>query len=136
VYSFLQNEKLGLHKALQFLGDVFLAQSDEHTASSLFTVALEGFVCMDVHRNRGECMLLLGDICKGNGNLPQAVEHWETARSLFDRSSQAKQMKNVSDRLASVIEQEKKLACVPELNPSETVKDTKELELDDEKSLI
>jgi hypothetical protein len=91
---------------------------------------------MDVHRNRGECMLRLGDICKGNGDLPQAVEHWETARSLFDRSSQAKQMKNVSDRLASVIEQEKKLACVPELNPSETVKDTKELELDDEKSLI
>ncbi|KAJ7828611.1 hypothetical protein B0H13DRAFT_2289961 [Mycena leptocephala] len=41
-------EKLGLLKALQFLGDVFLGQDDEDTATSLYTVALNGFTQMDV----------------------------------------------------------------------------------------
>jgi hypothetical protein len=50
-------EKLGILKALQFLGDVFLAQGEEYTALNLFTVALEGFTAMDVHRSRAECML-------------------------------------------------------------------------------
>jgi tetratricopeptide (TPR) repeat protein len=102
VHSLRSKEKLGIHKALQFLGDLFLAQDDEDTAVSLFTIALEGFTNMDVHRNRAECMLCLGDISKGCGDLLQAVELWETARPLFERSSQDKQVKNIDERLASV----------------------------------
>jgi hypothetical protein len=57
VHSLKRKESLRIDKALQFLGDLFLSQEDKHTAISLFTVALEGFTQMDVHRSRAECML-------------------------------------------------------------------------------
>ncbi|KAJ7800130.1 hypothetical protein B0H13DRAFT_1932771 [Mycena leptocephala] len=126
-YERLAKEKLGIHKALQFLGDTFLAQNEEHTAINLFTVALEGFTYMDVHRSRAECMLQLGDISKGQGNLLKAVELWETARPLFEQSSQAKKVENIDQRLAGVsedvLEQHRKnLAHLAELTvPSGTV---------------
>jgi hypothetical protein len=50
-YGHQSKEKLVVHKALLFLGDVFMAEGDDETAKSLFTVALEGFVFMDVHRS-------------------------------------------------------------------------------------
>jgi hypothetical protein len=56
-HSIKFKEKLGINKALQFLGDIFLVQADEDTAVSLFSAALEGFTYMDVHRSRAECML-------------------------------------------------------------------------------
>ncbi|KAJ7873712.1 hypothetical protein B0H13DRAFT_1023183, partial [Mycena leptocephala] len=80
LHSLKQKEKLSIHKALQFLGDVSLAQDDDRTAISLFTVALEGFTYMDVHRSRADCMLRLGDIFMRHGNLLKAVQLWETAR--------------------------------------------------------
>ncbi|KAJ7911590.1 hypothetical protein B0H13DRAFT_1875699 [Mycena leptocephala] len=104
VHSVRQKKKPGIYKALQFLGDIFLAQDDEHTAMNLFTVALEGFTYMDVHRSRAECLLRLGDISKGHGGLLKAVELWETARPLFEQSSQAKQVENIDQRLAGVSE--------------------------------
>ncbi|KAJ7838345.1 hypothetical protein B0H13DRAFT_2419672 [Mycena leptocephala] len=127
VHSVRQKEKLGIHKALQFLGDVFFAQDDEQTAINLFTVALEGFTWMDIHCSRAECMLRLGDISKGHGNLQKAVELWTTARPLFEKSSQAKQVEKIDQRLAGVDEDvlEKhrtNLARLAELNaPSGTV---------------
>jgi hypothetical protein len=126
VHSLKFKEKLGIHKALQFLGDIFIAQNKEDTAISLYTVALEGFTQMDIHRSRAECMLRLGDISNGHGDLPKAVEHWEMARPLFKRSSQAKQVQHIDERLASVgedvLEQHKKnLAHLVNLNaPSGT----------------
>ncbi|KAJ7915956.1 hypothetical protein B0H13DRAFT_1871573 [Mycena leptocephala] len=102
VNSLQRKEKLGIYKAFQFLGDVFLLQNDEHTAISLFTVALEGFTQMDVHRSRAECMLQLGNISKGHGDLLKAVEFWEAARPLFERSSQAKQVQGIDERLANI----------------------------------
>jgi tetratricopeptide (TPR) repeat protein len=101
-HSVRRKEKAGIHKAFQLLGDVFLAQDDEHTAVNLFTAALEGFTYMDVHQSRAECLLRLGDISKGHNNLLQAVEFWETARPLFERSTQAKQVENIDQRLADV----------------------------------
>ncbi|KAJ7778936.1 hypothetical protein B0H16DRAFT_1838016 [Mycena metata] len=50
-HSLKGKEKLGIYKALQFLGDVFLREQDEVTATSLFTLALQGFTEMDVHRS-------------------------------------------------------------------------------------
>jgi hypothetical protein len=102
VYSLRLKMKLGIYKALQFLGDIFLTQDDEHTAINLFTVALEGFTWMDVHCSRAECMLRLGDISKGHGDLFKALEHWETARPLFERASQTKKIELVDERLAGV----------------------------------
>jgi hypothetical protein len=72
-------------------------------------------------------MLRLGDISKGHGDLLKAVELWETARPLFEQSSQAKQVEKIDQRLAGVSEDvlEKhrtNLACLAELNaPSQTV---------------
>ncbi|KAJ7914454.1 hypothetical protein B0H13DRAFT_1872983 [Mycena leptocephala] len=104
VHSVRRKEKLGIHKALQFLGDVFLAQDDEQTAISLFTVALEGFIWMDVHRSAAECMLQLGDISMKHGDFLKALKLWETARPLFERSSQMKQVGHIDERLAVVSE--------------------------------
>ncbi|KAJ7907806.1 hypothetical protein B0H13DRAFT_1879258 [Mycena leptocephala] len=121
VNSLQRKEKLGIYKAFQFLGNIFLLQNDEHTAISLFTVALEGFTQMDVHRSRAECMLQLGDISKGHGCPLKAMEFWERAGPLFERSSQVKQVQHIKERLAGinedVLEQHKKnLAHLAELN--------------------
>ncbi|KAJ7315600.1 hypothetical protein DFH08DRAFT_1039809 [Mycena albidolilacea] len=120
-HSLKLREKLGIYKALQFLGDLFLAQDDEDTAVSLFTVALEGFTYMDIHRSRAECLLHLGDISKRHDDLLKAVELWEMARPLLERSSQAKQIKNIDERLAGVDEDVREqhraaLAHLAELN--------------------
>ncbi|KAJ7486918.1 hypothetical protein FB451DRAFT_1168295 [Mycena latifolia] len=94
-------QKREIHKALQFLGDVFLADDDQQTAVSLLTVALDGFTKMDVHRSRAECMLQLGNISKMHRDLPKALELWKTTRPLFERSSQAKQVAHIDELLAS-----------------------------------
>jgi hypothetical protein len=104
VNSLQRKEKLGIYKAFQFLGDVFLSQNNEQTAISLFTVALEGFTQMDVHRSRAECILQLGDISESHGNLLKAVEFWEAARLLFERSSQAKQVQHIDESVANISE--------------------------------
>ncbi|KAJ7912805.1 hypothetical protein B0H13DRAFT_2474031 [Mycena leptocephala] len=152
VNSLKRKEKLGIFKALQSLGDIFLYQNDEHTATNLFTVALEGFIQMDVHRSRGECMLRLGDISMGHGDLLKAVDFWDGARSLFERSSQAKQVQHINERVGSiskdVLEQHRNnLAHLAELNaPAGTVEeleddlsdieDLDKMDMGEEKSLV
>ncbi|KAJ7900473.1 hypothetical protein B0H13DRAFT_2517780 [Mycena leptocephala] len=132
VNSLKRKEKLGMFKALRSLGDIFLAQHDEHTATSLFAVALEGFTEMDVHCSRAECMLRLGDISMGHSDPLKAVEFWERAKPLFEHSSQAKQVQNINERLAGisddVLEQHRNnLACLAELNvPAETIEELEE----------
>ncbi|KAJ7019474.1 hypothetical protein C8F04DRAFT_1321883 [Mycena alexandri] len=103
-YSLKQKEKLEIHKALQFIGDIFFRENDEFTATSLFTLALQGFTQMDVHRSRAECMIRLGDISEKNGNLLKALELWDMARPLFERSSQTKQVQAIDERLARMNE--------------------------------
>ncbi|KAJ6452835.1 hypothetical protein C8R45DRAFT_1083299 [Mycena sanguinolenta] len=95
-------EKLAVYKALLFLGDVFIINADEDTAFSLYTVALEGFTYMDVHRNRAQCMLHLGDLAHKHGNTVAAIAHWKAARPLFEKSSQAKDIAQIESRLADV----------------------------------
>ncbi|KAJ7459376.1 hypothetical protein FB451DRAFT_1372067 [Mycena latifolia] len=99
VHSLKLKQKLQIHKGLQFLGDLYLTNGDQQTAISLFTAALGGFTKMDVHRSRAECMLRLGDIAEVNEDLPKAAELWKTARPLFKRSSQAKQVAHIDERL-------------------------------------
>ncbi|KAJ7762612.1 hypothetical protein B0H16DRAFT_517990 [Mycena metata] len=103
-HSLKRKQKPGIHKALQFLGDVFLRNNDKITAISLFTLALEGFTQMDVHQSRAECMMRLGDISKENSDLLGALELWETARPLFEYSSQIKQVQDIDERLSGISE--------------------------------
>ncbi|KAJ7762222.1 hypothetical protein B0H16DRAFT_1688309 [Mycena metata] len=120
-HSLKAKDKLGIHKALQFIGNVYLRERDEVTAVNLFTIALEGFTFMDVHRSRAECMVQLGDIAKKNGALLKALELWEAARPLFERSSQAKRVQDLDERVGDISEEVKEqhqrnLARLAELN--------------------
>ncbi|KAJ7729748.1 hypothetical protein B0H16DRAFT_1734051 [Mycena metata] len=136
-------EKLGIYKALQFIGDVHLMQNDEISAVSLFTVALDGFTYMDVHRSRAECIIRLGDIAKKNGDLLKALELWETAKPLFECSSQAKRVQDIDERVGSISaetkEQHRKNLAqsaeldVPTRKVEEVDSDTEELGLEEER---
>lgn len=113
--------KLALYKAFQCLGDVFQAEYDKDTSMALFTVALEGFTHMDIHRSRAECMLRLGDLAKGRGIVSNAVELWKMARPLFERSSQGNQIIQIDDKLAKIPsdvqeEQTGSLSCLLEID--------------------
>jgi tetratricopeptide (TPR) repeat protein len=98
-HSIKFKQRLEFHKALQFLAVVFQAQRDQETATSLFTVALDGFTQMDVHRSRAECMVRLGDISKVNGDELKAAGLWDKARPLFEQSSQTKQLAELNSKL-------------------------------------
>jgi hypothetical protein len=102
VHSIKSKQRLELYKALQFLGGVFLGREDQETALSLFNVALDGFTQMDVHRSRAECMVQLADISKVNGDELKAATLWNTARPLFEQSSQRKQLAELDSKLASL----------------------------------
>jgi hypothetical protein len=102
VQALKSKQRLAIHKALQFPGDLFLAQGERNTATSLFAVALDGFVQMDVHRNKGECMLRLADLSAQDGESLNSIELWKTARPSFERSSQTAQITVVDERLASI----------------------------------
>jgi hypothetical protein len=93
---------LELHKALLFLGDMFIVNEDEHTATSLYIVALEGFTYMDVHRSRAQCMMRLGDLAKEHGHISDAIAHWKAAQPLFERSFQARDVAEIDARLLAV----------------------------------
>jgi hypothetical protein len=76
---------------------------------------------MDIHQSRAECMVRLGDISNGHSNVLTALELWEAAKPLFERSSQSKQVQSVDERLeragGQVLERyEKNLACLVVLN--------------------
>ncbi|KAJ7469043.1 hypothetical protein FB451DRAFT_1255624 [Mycena latifolia] len=95
-------QKLELHKALQFLGDLFILSGDEDTANSLFIVALEGFTYMDIHRSRANCMIRLGDIADRRGDPGTARKLWTEARPLFERSRQSEDVSQLDIRLQIV----------------------------------
>ncbi|KAJ7493538.1 hypothetical protein FB451DRAFT_1490684 [Mycena latifolia] len=93
--------KLELYKALQFLGDMLLHTGEEETAHSLFTVALEGFTYMDVHRSKAHCMLQLGDLAHRRGQSVEGAELWRNARPLFELSSQINDVAQINARLST-----------------------------------
>ncbi|KAJ7815133.1 hypothetical protein B0H13DRAFT_1924375 [Mycena leptocephala] len=111
-------EKLAVHKALLFLGDIFIAQGDDDAAHSLFTVALEGFIYMDVHSSRAQCLLRLGDLSHKRGNSSHAAVLWKAAQPLFERSSQAKYVEQIEGRLAE-LEHTRKALVAPVHHPKQ-----------------
>ncbi|KAJ7874960.1 hypothetical protein B0H14DRAFT_3130870 [Mycena olivaceomarginata] len=138
VHSVKHKRNLKVHKAIQFFGDLFLTQEDEGSATSLFTTALEGFTYMDVHRSRAECMLKLGDLSKNCGDLLKAMELWDTARPLFERSSQAQQVENIDCRIAGLgqeiqLQHRENLAKLAQLNaPAGTADEVEDDQADTE----
>ncbi|KAJ7270477.1 hypothetical protein C8J57DRAFT_1605485 [Mycena rebaudengoi] len=108
-------------RSLQCLGQIFAIEGDDYTALSLFTVALEGYTFMDIHRWRADCMVQIGDIWKRKGEMMKSVEFWNAARPLFERSSQAKDVIRIDVKLAGVDsaileDYKKKLQRLAELN--------------------
>jgi hypothetical protein len=79
-HSQKSRDKLALHKALLFLGDVFVGGEDEATATTLYTVALNGFTDMDVHCSRAQCMIRLRHIAEAQGCISKA--NWPLADSM------------------------------------------------------
>ncbi|KAJ6592067.1 hypothetical protein DFH09DRAFT_1414922 [Mycena vulgaris] len=152
VHASKSQQKLDVHKALQFLGDAFRIQGDQHTAISLLTVALEGFTMMDIHHSRAECMLGLGYISKEHGDILKAAELWRIARPLFERSSQSKKVALVDKELLSIAgdvldEHTGSLALLAEIHPPsaaletttgslEEIGETENLGLGEEKELV
>ncbi|KAJ7717145.1 hypothetical protein B0H16DRAFT_1800132 [Mycena metata] len=100
-HAHISKEKLAFYKALLFIGDLFI-DTDEVTAENLFIVALEGFTFMDVHRSRAQCMLHLGDHAQKRGEITKAVELWTSARPLFERSLQVKDVAAIDMRLVTL----------------------------------
>ncbi|KAJ7789043.1 hypothetical protein B0H14DRAFT_2627662 [Mycena olivaceomarginata] len=112
-YAYKLKDRLGVHKALLFLGDVFVAHKDEETATNLYMVALEGFTYMDVHRSQAECMIRLGDLAEGQGHTSEAISYWKAAQPLFEQSLQAKDVAHIDAKLLAVEKAQQK--ALPEL---------------------
>jgi tetratricopeptide (TPR) repeat protein len=102
-HAYKLKEKLALHKALLFLGDVFIANEDEETATNLYVVALEGLTHMEIHWSQAQCMIRLGDLAERQGHTSKAISFWMAARPLFEHAMQAKDVAQIDARL-SVIE--------------------------------
>ncbi|KAJ7857440.1 hypothetical protein B0H14DRAFT_2578331 [Mycena olivaceomarginata] len=81
-HAFKCQNNLAVHKALSSMGHIFLVIGDLNTAQSLFSVALEAFTWMDVHRSRAECMLHLGEISQQRRDFEEAISCFKAARSL------------------------------------------------------
>ncbi|KAJ7776259.1 hypothetical protein B0H16DRAFT_1449696 [Mycena metata] len=101
VHALRSGEQLEIYQALQFIGESFLHQHDSETAMNLLTLALGKFSQMDIHQNRAECMLHLGDISRDRGDLLQAVQLWSAARPLFERCSQKAEVGEIDTRLGT-----------------------------------
>ncbi|KAJ7292131.1 hypothetical protein C8J57DRAFT_1212532 [Mycena rebaudengoi] len=95
-------EKRQTMNAFRCLGQIFSAKGDDETALSLFNVALDGFTFMDVHRWRADCMVRIAGIMNNRGEVMKTVELWKTARPLFERSSQTKDIAQIDAKLAEV----------------------------------
>jgi tetratricopeptide (TPR) repeat protein len=135
-------DKLFIMHAFQHLGQIFSARGDDETALSLFTVALDGFTLMDVHRWRADCKVRIADILNSRGESTKAVELWKAARPLFEQSSQIKDVTKLDEKLAQVdptvlADYEKNLLQLAELqvpvNTPDKEEDQEEEEEEEEK---
>ncbi|KAF8190682.1 hypothetical protein K438DRAFT_1763130 [Mycena galopus ATCC 62051] len=113
-HAYRSKQKLALHKALLFLGDTFIFDNIEDTATNLYQVALEGFTRMDVHHSRAHCMLRLGDLANKQRHTSDAISLWRAAQPLFEQSSQAKDVARIESRLMLVEKAHQKALVKPE----------------------
>ncbi|KAJ7892995.1 hypothetical protein B0H13DRAFT_1886488 [Mycena leptocephala] len=95
-------DKLATMKAMKCLGDILLADGDNETAFNLFTVALDGFTFMDVHRWKGICLVRLADILVDRGEDQKSVEFWTSGRALLAGCSQTRDVAQVDAKLKTL----------------------------------
>lgn len=98
------SDHAAIYRAIRRLGDVLLQQQDEQTALHLWELALGGLTRMDIHRERAECMIRIGDHMRGEGKLSEAQDLWRAAIPLFMRSSQEGGVARCEKRLGELYE--------------------------------
>ncbi|KAF8192370.1 hypothetical protein K438DRAFT_1762368 [Mycena galopus ATCC 62051] len=77
-FALKRKERRATYQAIRYLADICFETCDFSAAQSLYTLALEGFSLMDIHRGKADCMARLGDIAEQNGQLRQAVAFGQT----------------------------------------------------------
>jgi hypothetical protein len=101
-----RKEHLNTLHALRRIANIFISFKEEETALNLFHIALQGATQVGIHRLRAECMVGIGDIMMGHGDLVEAKGMWEAAHPLFIRSSQIKDATAVEAQLHRLAETE------------------------------
>ncbi|KAJ7818650.1 hypothetical protein B0H13DRAFT_1922174 [Mycena leptocephala] len=94
------------------LADLKLREGDILSAEHLFQDCLNSIA---------QCLLRLGDLARNTGDLSQAVDLWTTARPLFERSSQAKDIAQIDARLVAIQHNQQVLAHLSALQRPETI---------------
>jgi TRAP-type C4-dicarboxylate transport system permease large subunit len=93
-------KKLVFNTVLLFLRDVFI--EDEETATNLYSLALEGFISMEMHHSRAQCMKHLGNLANKQGHTSKVIGFWMTAHPMFEWSLQVKDVTQIDARLSTV----------------------------------
>lgn len=88
-----------IHGAIRRLGDVFLHHQDGETALNLWQLALNGLTAMDIHQERAECMVHIGDHMHSKEKLEEARVLWKAAIPLYVRSVQDQGVTRCKERL-------------------------------------
>jgi hypothetical protein len=129
-YACKSKNTLALHKALLFLGDVFISSKYYETAANLYMVALEGFTRMDVHHSRAKCIIRLGDLANKKGSISEEIGFWTAARPLFEQSLQARDIAQIDVRLSTVetVHQKALLEPVPDESVNKDVSGAEKVE--------
>jgi tetratricopeptide (TPR) repeat protein len=107
-------------KALRCIGDLLVIDGDNDTALSLFMAALDSFTLMDIHRDRADCMIRIATIFEQQGEIRKTVDLLQSARPLYARSSQQKEITTIDTKLCNVAavpkDDEKPLQQLAQLN--------------------
>jgi hypothetical protein len=101
-HSIKSESRLATMKALRCLGIIFVSLGDDVTAHNLFVVALDGFTSMGVHRWTADCMVHMAGLDNRQGQGIKSMELRKGAQPPFERSSQAKAVDEVNEKLHSV----------------------------------
>ncbi|KAJ7144055.1 hypothetical protein C8R44DRAFT_865050 [Mycena epipterygia] len=69
--------------AFRLLGDIFLLENEEATATALFQIALDDFTRMSIHQGRAECLLRMANLAKQQGDDTVVVDYRSKAKGIF-----------------------------------------------------
>ncbi|KAJ7257690.1 hypothetical protein C8J57DRAFT_1647393 [Mycena rebaudengoi] len=89
-------------KALRCIGDLLMIDGDNDVALSLFMAALDSFTSMDIHRDRADCMVRMAAIFEQRTEIGKTVNLLQRARSLYERSSQEKEIIKIDTKLRAM----------------------------------
>jgi hypothetical protein len=79
-----------------------MIDGDNDVALSLFMAALDSFTSMDIHRDRADCMVRMAAIFEQRTEIGKTVNLLQRARSLYERSSQEKEIIKIDTKLRAM----------------------------------